>query len=373
MDQKYINIVKEAIEAIDFKGTIKSVRPFGGGHINDTFLLEYTLPENKEIKYILQRINHEIFTNVDQLMENYCNICTHLKAHIKLMGGDEERETITVIYTKDGKSYTKDSKGNYWRGILFIPNSITMEVVESPIDFYKTGRAFGRFQQQLKSFDVEKLQEIIPNFHNTKVRYESLLKSIERDKVHRVNLVKKEIKFITDREKDTTILLDMLSKGILPLRVTHNDAKISNIMLDKDTKEGICIVDLDTIMPGVVAYDFGDAIRSGATYATEDEKDLKKVCLELDLYEAFTKGFVEGAEGTFTKAEIESLKWGAKIITLEQGIRFLDDYLNGDEYYKIDYPEQNLNRTRTQLKLVEEMESKWDKLHEISVRYMNKI
>lgn len=370
MDNKYMSIIKEAIEEIDFKGTIKSVKPFGGGHINDTFLLVYTLPEGKEIKYILQRINHEIFTNVEHLMENYCNICSHLKKQIKLMGGDEERETITVIYTKDGKSYVKDSKGNFWRGILFIHNSITMEVVESPMDFYKTGKAFGRFQQQLKSFQVEELQEIIPNFHNTEERYKSFLNSVKRDKVNRANLVKEEIKFITDREEDTIILLDMLSKGILPLRVTHNDAKISNIMLDKDTKEGICIVDLDTIMPGVVAYDFGDAIRSGATYATEDEVDLNKVSLELDLYEAFTKGFIEGAEGTFTKAEIESLRWGAKIITLEQGIRFLEDYINGDEYYKIDYPEQNLNRTRTQLKLVEEMESKWDKLQEITEKYI---
>lgn len=372
MDNKYLNIIKEAIEEIDFQGTIKAVKPFGGGHINDTFLLEYTLSDGKEIKYILQRINNEIFTNVKELMDNYCNICSHLKEQIKLKGGDEERETITVIYTKNGKSYTKDSKGNYWRGILFISNSITMEIVESPVDFYKTGKAFGRFQKQLNSFKVEKLQEIIPNFHNTKVRYDSLLCSVKMDKVNRVRLVQEEIKFIMDREKDTTVLIDMLSKGTLPLRVTHNDAKISNIILDKDTKEGICIVDLDTIMPGVVAYDFGDAIRSGATYATEDEVDLNKVCLELDLYEAFTKGFIEGSEGTFTKSEIESLKWGAKIITLEQGIRFLEDYLNGDEYYKIEYPDQNLNRTRTQLKLVKEIESKWDEIQKITAKYVMK-
>lgn len=368
MENKYLDIVKEAVEAIDFKGDIIEVKPFGGGHINDTFLV-VTENEHMREKYILQRINHDIFKNVEKLMENYCNVCDYLKKVVKGRGGNHLRETITVVKTKNGNSFVKDSKGNYWRGILFIENSITTEVIQCKEDFYKTGKAFGGFQNMLSAYKADTLYESIPNFHNTKERFKTFLEDVENDIAGRKSEVEDDINFILAREKDTAVLVDLLAAGELPLRVTHNDTKIGNILLDKDTKEGICIIDLDTIMPGLSLYDFGDAIRSGSTYAAEDEKDLEKVYVDLELFEAFTKGFIEGAAGVLRKKEIEMLPMGAKVIILEQAIRFLGDYLNGDVYYKTSYDKQNLYRTRTQLKLVADMEEKWSELNEIVKAY----
>lgn len=370
MDSISLNITREVVESIDFKGNIKDIKPFGNGHINDTFLVLCELENGEENKYILQRINHEIFKDVEKLMENYCNVCNYLKNVVSQNGGDVYRETVTVVPTKDKKSFVKDSYGNYWRAILLIENTITHEVIRSPEDFYKTGKAFGNFQSMLSEYNAESLYESIPNFHNTKERFKTFISAVEVDKVGRRECVEEEINFILDREKDTALLLDMLSEGKLPLRVTHNDTKINNVLMDKDTKEGICVIDLDTVMPGLVAYDFGDAIRSGATYAAEDEKDLENVFVALELFEAFTKGFIEGGKSSLTKTEIEMLPMGAKVITLEQGIRFLTDYLNGDTYYKTSYENQNLYRTRTQLKLVADMESKWNDLNNIVSKYM---
>lgn len=364
MEDKHLEIIGEAIEAIDFKGEIEEVKAFGNGHINDTFLVK-TREGDKEEKYILQRINHGIFKDVEKLMENYCSVCDYLKEVVKKRGGDPHRETITVVPTKSGKSFLKDSKGNYWRGILFIKDSLTVEVIECKEDFYKTGKAFGDFQNMLSAYKADTLFESIPNFHNTKERFKTFLEAVEKDEAGRKNEVEAEINFILEREGDTAVLVNMLQAGELPLRVTHNDTKIGNIILDKDTKEGICIIDLDTIMPGLSLYDFGDAIRSGATYAAEDEKDLGKVYIDLELFEAFTQGFIEGSDNVLTSKEIEMLPTGAKVIILEQGIRFLTDYLNGDVYYKTSYEKQNLDRTKTQLKLVADMESKWSELNEI--------
>lgn len=364
MENKYIEIVKEAIEAIDFKGEVVEVRPFGGGHINDTFLVE-TVNGGERERYILQRINHDIFKNVHELMENYCKVCDFLKGVVESRGGNPLRETITVVKTKAGGSYVKDSKGNYWRGILFIEDSITSEVIECKEDLYKTGKAFGGFQNMLSEYEADTLYESIPNFHNTKERFKTFLEAVEKDVAGRRSEVEEDINFILAREKDTAVLVDMLEAGELPLRVTHNDTKIGNILLDKTTKEGICIIDLDTVMPGLSLYDFGDAIRSGSTYAAEDEKDLEKVYVDLELFEAFTKGFIEGAAGILTEKEKEMLPMGAKVIILEQAIRFLGDYLNGDVYYKTSYDKQNLYRTRTQLKLVADMEKKWSNLENI--------
>ena len=224
----------------------------------------------------------------------------------------------------------------------------------------------------LSEYKAETLYESIPNFHNTRERFKTFLSAIENNKANRLDKVREEVNFILERKNDTSILLDMYERGELPLRVTHNDTKISNILMDEKTKEGICVIDLDTIMPGLSLYDFGDAIRSGATHALEDEKDLSKVYVDLEFFEAFTKGFLEGTDNSLTKNEIEMLPMGAKVITLEQGIRFLTDYLDGDVYYKTSYEEQNLDRTRTQLKLVRDMELKWDKLNFIVDKYVLK-
>ena len=304
-------------------------------------------------------------------MENYCGVCDYLKKIVSENGGDVERETITVVPTNSGKSYLKDSLDNYWRAIKFISDTVTYDVAESAEDFYKVGKAFGEFQNKLAGYNAENLYESIPNFHNTKERFKTFLLAIENNKARRLESVRSEVDFILEREKDTSILLDLYENGELPLRVTHNDTKISNILMDANTKNGICIIDLDTIMPGLSLYDFGDAIRSGATHALEDEKDLDKVYVDLEFFEAFTKGFLEGTNSSLTEKEIEMLPMGAKVITLEQAIRFLTDYLDGDVYYKTSYSNQNLDRTRTQLKLVKDIEEKWNELNNIVNKYVS--
>lgn len=371
MHEKSLEIAVEALKSMKFDGDVINVKSFGSGIINDTFLVTCKNNKGNENKYILQKINSSIFKNVEKLMENYCGVCDYLKKIVSENGGDVERETITVVPTNSGKSYLKDSLDNYWRAIKFISDTVTYDVAESAEDFYKVGKAFGEFQNKLAGYNAENLYESIPNFHNTKERFKTFLLAIENNKARRLESVRSEVDFILEREKDTSILLDLYENCELPLRVTHNDTKISNILMDANTKNGICIIDLDTIMPGLSLYDFGDAIRSGATHALEDEKDLDKVYVDLEFFEAFTKGFLEGTNSSLTEKEIEMLPMGAKVITLEQAIRFLTDYLDGDVYYKTSYSNQNLDRTRTQLKLVKDIEEKWNELNNIVNKYVS--
>ena len=371
MHEKSLEIAVEALKSMKFDGDVINVKSFGSGIINDTFLVTCKNNKGNENKYILQKINSSIFKNVEKLMENYCGVCDYLKKIVSENGGDVERETITVVPTNSGKSYLKDSLDNYWRAIKFISDTVTYDVAESAEDFYKVGKAFGEFQNKLAGYNAENLYESIPNFHNTKERFKTFLLAIENNKARRLESVRSEVDFILEREKDTSILLDLYENGELPLRVTHNDTKISNILMDANTKNGICIIDLDTIMPGLSLYDFGDAIRSGATHALEDEKDLDKVYVDLEFFEAFTKGFLEGTNSSLTEKEIEMLPMGAKVITLEQAIRFLTDYLDGDVYYKTSYSNQNLDRTRTQLKLVKDIEEEWNELNNIVNKYVS--
>lgn len=371
MHEKSLEIAVEVLKSMKFDGDVINVKSFGSGIINDTFLVTCKNNKGNENKYILQKINSSIFKNVEKLMENYCGVCDYLKKIVSENGGDVERETITVVPTNSGKSYLKDSLDNYWRAIKFISDTVTYDVAESAEDFYKVGKAFGEFQNKLAGYNAENLYESIPNFHNTKERFKTFLLAIENNKARRLESVRSEVDFILEREKDTSILLDLYENGELPLRVTHNDTKISNILMDANTKNGICIIDLDTIMPGLSLYDFGDAIRSGATHALEDEKDLDKVYVDLEFFEAFTKGFLEGTNSSLTEKEIEMLPMGAKVITLEQAIRFLTDYLDGDVYYKTSYSNQNLDRTRTQLKLVKDIEEKWNELNNIVNKYVS--
>lgn len=369
MESNFLELTKQALDLINIEGDIVEVVPFGGGLINATFLVRTKLEGGEERKYILQRINHYIFKEVEKLMDNYCRVCDYLKDIVAKNNGDIERETITVVNAKDGRSFTQDSEGNYWRAIKFIPDTITYETISCEDDFYKAGKAFGNFQNMLADYNAELLYESIPNFHNTKERLKTFINAIKENKSGRKDKVVDEINFILERQEQASSLVDMLERGELPLRVTHNDTKISNVLLDKDTKEGICVIDLDTIMPGLSLYDFGDAIRSGATFAREDEEDLSKVFVDLGLFEAFTKGFIEGVDNGLTQKEIEMLPMGAKIITLEQSMRFLTDYLDGDLYYKTSYDDHNLVRTRTQLKLVNDLEDKWEEVNNIVKKY----
>ena len=286
-------------------------------------------------------------------------------------GGDPNRETLNVLQTRNGADWYQDSSQNYWRVFPFIERSVCLEKVESEKDFYDSAVAFGNFQRQLADFPVRKLHETIPNFHNTSSRFEDFQKAVQEGDQSRAALAQAELAFALDRKQDTAVLTNLLAEGKLPLRVTHNDTKLNNILFDADTHKALCIIDLDTVMPGLSLYDFGVSIRFGANTGAEDETDLSKVELDLSLFEAFTKGYLEGCAGSLTPKEIEMLPMGAKLMTYECGIRFLADFLTGDHYFKTHREHHNLDRARTQFKLVADMEAKWHDMTVIVKKYEN--
>lgn len=337
----------------------KSAIGYGSGHINDTFLVE------GKKRYILQRMNRSIFTHPEEVMENIMGVTAFLKKKIEKAGGDSSRETLTVIPTKSGKSFYVDESGEYWRMYNMIEDAVSYDRVESEKDFYESAVAFGNFQQLLSDYPAETLHETIPGFHDTAARYETFLRAVEEDSCGRAAEVKEEIAFFKEREEMAQILGNMLKEGTLPLRVTHNDTKLNNIMMDAKTGKGICVIDLDTVMPGLAVYDFGDSIRFGASTADEDERDLSKVSCDMHLFEIYVRGFLKGCGGRLTDEEIKMLPMGAKTMTYECGMRFLTDYLQGDVYFKIHREGQNLDRARTQIKLVADMEEKWSRMEQI--------
>ena len=302
-------------------------------------------------------------------MENILGVTTFLKKKIAEAGGDEQRETLTVIPARDQKAFFLDEQGEYWRMYYLIEDAKTYDQVEKDEDFYESALAFGRFQQMLADYPAETLHETIAGFHDTKARYEVFLKAVEEDVCGRAENAAEEIEFFRARKETACVLGDMLAEGKMPLRVTHNDTKLNNIMVDNQTRKGICVIDLDTVMPGLSINDFGDSIRFGANHCAEDETDLSKVNLDLNLFAVYTAAFLEGAGGTLTDAEIRFLPWGAKLMTLECGMRFLTDYLEGDVYFHIQREHQNLDRCRTQCKLVSDMEAHWAELEAIVNQY----
>lgn len=353
----------------DLGGEILSVKPFGSGHINDTFCV--TVQEtNRQCRYILQKMNDAIFGNIEELMENVVNVTAFLQRKIKEQGGNPERETLNVIPTREGANFLTAEDGGSWRVFRFIDDATSFDKVEKPDEFYQSALAFGAFQRQLADYPAETLHETIPNFHNTPKRLADFKKAVEEDVCHLAAGVQEEIRFILDREADTHVLMDMSERGELPLRVTHNDTKLNNIMIDNATGKGICVIDLDTVMPGLALNDYGDSIRFGASTAAEDETDLSRVSCDMKLFEIYTKGFIEGCGGSLTEAELRMLPMGAKLMTLECGMRFLADYLQGDIYFKVHWSGQNLARCRTQLKLVQDMEDKWEQMAAIVAKYM---
>ncbi len=359
---------EEAISNFGFCGNLIDVRPYGSGHINDTFLMTCENGE-KENHYILQKMNTDIFKNPDELMENIMNVTSFLRKKIIENNGDPERETLNVIPTKEGKNYYKDSCGGCWRMYTFIEDATSYDKVEKPDDFYQTAVAFGNFQYLLSDFSAEILHETIPDFHNTIDRFAKFKQAVEADICGRAKSVTKEIEFVLEREDLAYAMCTMLKNNELPLRVTHNDTKLNNIMIDNKTGTGFCVIDLDTVMPGLAGNDFGDSIRFGANTAAEDEVDLSKVSCDLNLFELYTKGFTEGCRGSLTDKEIETLPLGAKTMTFECGMRFLTDYLQGDTYFKIHREGHNLDRCRTQFALVADMEKKWDQMTKIAEKY----
>lgn len=363
--------LNQIISNFKYDGIPYSVIPYGNGHINSTFKIECINGDNVT-HYILQKINSNIFPNTEALIQNIQNVTEFLKEKIAKHGGDVLRETLTLVPTVNGKKYYTDEKGDKWRSYLFIEDTVCYEKIEKSEDFYNCGYAFGNFQNLLADFPAQKLHEVIPNFHNTPVRYETFKRAVENDICGRVATVKKEIEFVNNHADDMSLLTDMLKNGEIPLRVTHNDTKLNNCMFDKNTGETICVIDLDTVMPGLRAYDYGDSIRFGATTGAEDETDLTKVNFSLELFESYTKGFVKSCGATMDEKEALSLPIGAKLMTLECGMRFLTDYLEGDTYFKISRENHNLDRCRTQFKLVLDMEKNWDKMNNIVLREFEK-
>jgi len=341
-------------------------RATGDGHINDTYRI-ITSDEAVCESYIVQRINHHVFKKPWEVMDNIIHVTEHIGRKLA-QTGDTRRATLRFVPTKDGTYYLIDKNGNYWRCYHYVDGARSYQMLESPQMFYQVGEAFGSFQQYLADYPAQTLHETIPMFHHTKNRYKNFVEAVEKDVCGRANTVKAEIEALLSRENLTGLLLCGLENGTLPLRVTHNDTKVNNVLLDDKTKQGVCVIDLDTVMPGLAAYDFGDAVRVGASTAQEDETDVSKVGFDLELYSAFARGFLDGTGGLLTKAETESLPAGALVMTYENGLRFLTDYLSGDTYFKIAYPEHNLVRCRTQIRMVECMEREWDRMMTVITR-----
>ena len=348
--------IKNITSAFVLEDNLTECVPYGSGHINDTYRLTYDTGKH----YILQKMNKSIFTKPVELMENVSGVTAWLKKKIQENGGDVERETLNLVMTRDGFPYYVDQEGEYWRVYLFIENATCYDMVKDENDFYQSALAFGNFQRLLADYPAETLHETIVNFHNTVDRLDKFKDAVEKDVCHRAADVEKEIQFVLDRTELAHVLCDMQEQGKLPLRVTHNDTKLNNIMIDNVTGKAICVIDLDTVMPGLSVNDFGDSIRFGASTGAEDEKDLTKVSCDLHLYEVYVKGFIE---------EIEMLPMGAILMTFECGMRFLADYLEGDHYFKIHREGHNLDRCRTQFKLVKDMEEKLPRMKEIVNKY----
>lgn len=359
-------VMREATSHFAFEGRLIHAEPYGCGHINDTHCLWFDRGSFSPVRYILQKINTGIFRDVDGLMNNITLVTDHIRKKLAAEGGDYGRGTLTVIPTTDGEPYYRAPDGGCFRAYKFVENTVSLQSAENPAQFGSLAAAFGKFQNQLADFDASLLAETIPDFHNTVKRFENFASSVKADRAHRRTAAEKEIEFAMSREADAGVLVGMLAKGELPLRVTHNDTKLNNVLFDAVTGEAVCVIDLDTVMPGLVHYDFGDSIRFGASTAAEDEKDLDRVSMSLELFEAYTRGFIASCVGKLTEAETEYLPFSAKLLTYECGIRFLSDYLDGDTYFRIHYPEQNLDRCRTQLKLVADMEKKMPEMKSIT-------
>mgnify|MGYP003289374243 CR=1 FL=1 len=359
------NYISEIIEAFGFEGNLKENSQITDGHINNTFAVEFEKENGETTKYLIQEINTYVFKNPDDLMNNIVGVTDYLREVIVKNGGDPEREGLRVYFTKENKPYYLSKDGKCWRCYNFISGAHSCQTVDCAETFAKAARAFGNFQRLLADYPGETLAETIPNFHNTASRFSDFKKAVTDNLSGRANQAEKEIKFVLARENDCPVLVDMLKAGELPLRVTHNDTKLNNVMFDDKTGEGICVVDLDTVMPGLSLYDFGDSIRFGANTAAEDEKDLSLVNFSLEYFKAYTLGYLSTAGESLTAKEIELLPFSSKLMTLECGMRFLGDFINGDVYFKTEYPEHNLVRCRTQFKLVDEMEKHMDEMKAI--------
>lgn len=355
MDSELLRILSQ----FKLDGNVISCDTYGEGHINQTKLVV----TDKKKRYIFQKISEALTPDITGLMHNVSSVTNHLSKKC-----DDYRESMHLVKTIDGADWLKDKSG-YYRVYEFVEGTICLQVAETPADFYESAVGFGRFQAQLSDFKAENLVEVIKDFHNTVDRYRKFKEKLKEDPLGRAKNIEAEIEFVLSKEEEMSKLQKLRESGTLPVRVTHNDTKINNILLDEKTRKAVCIIDLDTVMPGLASYDFGDSIRFGAATAKEDELDLDKMTMSLELYETYAKGFVGELKG-LSKDEIMSFPLGAKTMTMECGVRFLTDYLDGDHYFMIHRDGHNLDRARTQFKLVRDMDLKWSEMNSIIEKFI---
>jgi hypothetical protein len=356
--------IEDIVSGFRIQSKMVSARPFGSGHINDTYKVTTSTGSN----YLLQKINHFVFKDVPGLMNNLVNVTNHLKAKLKtLPGSNPEKEVLTLIEANDDRYFVKDASGNYWRLFKFLNNTKSYDQVLTEKQAFEGGKAFGRFQALLADLDTNFIIDTIPDFHNIESRLANLDKAIAADAAHRLNKVSHEIEFVNQRRPGMSSILELGRSGQLPERIIHNDTKFNNVLLD-DHDRAQCVIDLDTVMPGYVAYDFGDAIRTIINNAPEDEPELKLINLNIPLFTAYTKGYMRQAEGFLTEAEVNSLIDGVLLLPYMQGVRFLTDYLNGDIYFKIHSPRHNLQRAQAQFQLVRKLEDAKETLNNIILK-----
>ena len=360
------NNMHHIVEQFQVSGHYLNAVPYGTGHINDTYLVTSEDSDGPK-RYVFQRINHSIFKDPPSVMSNMVRVTEHIQNKLQHLGmTDITRRALTVILAISGESYYLDSDGNYWRCVLFVECTQAYDVLETPQQAYQAAKAFGEFQRYLADLPDPKLYETSPDFHNTSKRLKDFMAILAKDPQNRANQVKQEIQFVLEHAGFADQLLELAGKGLIPERVTHNDTKISNVLFDNNTHEGICVIDLDTVMPGLSLYDFGDMVRTATCKAAEDEQDLSKIQMDIEYFEQLANGYAQEAADFLTNTEKQQLVFAGKLITFEQMIRFLGDYLNGDTYYKIHRPEHNLDRARTQMKLVQSIIEQEEAMNKIS-------
>jgi hypothetical protein len=355
--------LKEIFECFTADGTFLMGEPYGSGHIHDTFRVETR--ESDKDNYILQRLNNKIFKNIPELQNNIERVTVHLRNKLKAVpGSDIKRECLILIPSNEGKSWIIDKDGNFWRMYIFISNHRSYNIVDSPDKAFEGGKAIGRFQAMLTDMPGDPLFETIPRFHDIENRLEILGKKIKEDPVKRVVTVGEEIKQVLLRAEEMKTILKLGKAGKIPLRITHNDTKFNNILLDENDK-ALCVIDLDTVMPGYVHYDFGDSIRTATNTSSEDEKDLSKIKMNINLFRAYAEGYLSETGDTLNDVEKEYLASAPKLITYTIAVRFLTDFIDGDNYFKIHHEFHNIQRARAQLKLVMSMEEQYDSMRSI--------
>ena len=363
------NRIKGILPQFPFEGKYISATEMTSGNINNSYHLVYKKGD-KFLQYTLQHINPYVFREPEKVMENILHVTEHLKATIEKENLCPDRRVLQMIKTKSGGIMHKDPDGSYWRAYYFIDNATPYNSVKKPEHFYEVGRIFGEFQKRLCDYPVEELHETIPNFHNTTRRFYTFVAAVAEDKAGRVDEVEEEIEFLFDRRRMMSEIDKKLKSGEISKRVTHNDTKINNVLIDDETEKAICVIDLDTVMPGSALYDFGDAIRFGASTAAEDEEDVSKISLDMNLFKAFTAGFLSEVRGFLPDSEIRLLPLGVKVITCELAMRFLTDYIDGDLYFKVRSPDHNLIRARAQMKLLTDVEAKTEEMNRIIEEFL---